>query len=478
MKIKSIKIEKHKIFGNLELDFTDKNGNAYNTIIFIGENGVGKTTLLDFISTIFQAKTSKDVNINNDCTFDVSLEFTDEELKDINDNIAHVLGTSNTHLDDNNIVIKYMPIDVRGVGKKYVIPNILSNHVQIVLSTLDKICPTIYSPAQTNLQCRDIISTTTKIIDDSCDKSIKATENLGQEIKQMFVDIEANDSSDLSNWVINNPNCIPPEEVVQIRIKRFNRAFSKIFSDNLKFDRVQNMQNKKEIYFKNNGDDVAIDNLSSGQKQIIYRGAFFLKDKKSICGSIALIDEPEISLHPKWQIDILDYYKFLFQNENAEQTSQIFLSSHSEYVFKAKTTGDLILILYKDNTGDIKVKPYEKQNILPFNSFAENKYFAFDIPTLEFFNELYAYIGWKANMKVDNCILQFKAQISSKYLKYCNLIQWKKDNGKIVQISPITYIRHEIHHPENHLNKKLYNNDEDLREPIEFMLYLIKTFNI
>jgi predicted ATP-binding protein involved in virulence len=49
--IKKIKWRNYKSLGNLELDFTDSNGKPYNTIILAGENGSGKTTVLD---TLFE----------------------------------------------------------------------------------------------------------------------------------------------------------------------------------------------------------------------------------------------------------------------------------------------------------------------------------------------------------------------------------------------------------------------------------------
>ena len=46
MKIEKIKFNNHKILGNLEVDFHDKDGQILDTIVIIGENGSGKTTLL------------------------------------------------------------------------------------------------------------------------------------------------------------------------------------------------------------------------------------------------------------------------------------------------------------------------------------------------------------------------------------------------------------------------------------------------
>jgi predicted ATP-binding protein involved in virulence len=49
MKIRKIEFTNHPIFDNLKLDFTDKDGKTLNTIIIAGENGVGKSLLLNEI---------------------------------------------------------------------------------------------------------------------------------------------------------------------------------------------------------------------------------------------------------------------------------------------------------------------------------------------------------------------------------------------------------------------------------------------
>ena len=49
MKIKSINIQNNKILGNLFLDFTNDSGEIINSIIIAGENGTGKSTILNII---------------------------------------------------------------------------------------------------------------------------------------------------------------------------------------------------------------------------------------------------------------------------------------------------------------------------------------------------------------------------------------------------------------------------------------------
>lgn len=49
--IRKIKWNNHALLGNLELDFTKLNGSVYNTIVLARENGTGKTTILETLST-------------------------------------------------------------------------------------------------------------------------------------------------------------------------------------------------------------------------------------------------------------------------------------------------------------------------------------------------------------------------------------------------------------------------------------------
>ena len=52
MKIKKVKWKNHTILGDLEIDFMNSSsGVPFETILFAGENGTGKTTILENIST-------------------------------------------------------------------------------------------------------------------------------------------------------------------------------------------------------------------------------------------------------------------------------------------------------------------------------------------------------------------------------------------------------------------------------------------
>ena len=65
--------------------------------------------------------------------------------------------------------------------------------------------------------------------------------------------------------------------------------------------------------------------------------------------SIILIDEPELSLHPKWQQRIIEVYKKIGEN------NQIILATHSPHIL-GSISNENIFILYRNENGKIETK--------------------------------------------------------------------------------------------------------------------------
>lgn len=196
----------------------------------------------------------------------------------------------------------------------------------------------------------------------------------------------------MASWARKNLNKPIPQELIDTRTKRFKKAFEYMFDD-LEFEGVED--NITPI-FKKSGQETSIDiyELSSGEKQIVLRGSFLLKDKNALEGVIALIEEPESSMHPRWQAKIFDYYTKLFKNEQEEQTSQIFMVTHSDYVLKRG--------LQDEDTLVIKLSAYQEPefyhshtNQVPENfvldslTTAELVYRIFGIASVEFHQLLF-----------------------------------------------------------------------------------------
>ena len=101
MKIKKIALLNNKLFGDIELKLFDDDNKVFDTIIFAGENGVGKTLLLEMINEFSHLYYAKNIprDVENEKRF-FTLELTDEEIAVLRTNV-----TSNKVLDkkiDNN----------------------------------------------------------------------------------------------------------------------------------------------------------------------------------------------------------------------------------------------------------------------------------------------------------------------------------------------------------------------------------------
>ena len=122
--IKSIKFYDHKIFGNQVFDFTINGTTPVNNIIFAGENGSGKTKILEelnFISnlnfyindTIYSSKTHEiRLDISNDgyCDFENELMLVDEAL------LTCSISSSNSN--SCNVQFFSKGIEIKSIKKK------------------------------------------------------------------------------------------------------------------------------------------------------------------------------------------------------------------------------------------------------------------------------------------------------------------------------------------------------------------------
>lgn len=324
-RIKSIKFKNHPVLGNLELDFTDDNGNIVDTVIFAGENGTGKSTVLNALYALTTGRIDYEAVIKilcNEKSNVLNLKHRDEDS-------SIIVCTNNTGIFD-------YPSN----------PNFLRKY------NLNG----IFSDVDINFNSNELNSVTSLDID-SLSTSRRSTNDLPKQINQLIIDIQALDDAAVSKAFRDakengrDTNTLSVSE----RMPRFTNAFNYIFSD-LKYDRVENIGGHKAIIFKKNGVDVPVSNLSSGEKQIVYRGSFLLKDINAMNGAYVFIDEPEISMHPAWQEKIMEYYKRIFTDEKGVQTSQIFAVTHSPFIIhNSNRQNDKVIILARDASGKIVV---------------------------------------------------------------------------------------------------------------------------
>lgn len=325
-KIRKVEFINHPILGDLTLDFCDASGHAVDTVIFAGENGVGKSTILNALYSL----TSHNLNFEANVEFErqdhpVTLKFYWKQLYN---------GQRYIYIADGS------GWDVYSADKeqrrKYPLYG-------------------IFSDVDINFHSNNLSNVTSLTLDRKTE-SRRSSNNLPTEVKQLLIDIQALDDADIAYWVKKNPGVNNDKMDVAERIPRFTRAFSKMFDD-LEYNRIDNVDGHKAILFSKNGRIIPIDALSSGEKQIVYRGCFLLEDANAMNGAFVFIDEPEISLHPKWQMKVMDYYKGIFTDESGKQTSQIFAVTHSPFIIHNENRkNDKVIVLARDSNGKIVVK--------------------------------------------------------------------------------------------------------------------------
>lgn len=142
------------------------------------------------------------------------------------------------------------------------------------------------------------------------------------------------------------------------------------------------------LYLYKKGERFSFDNASSGEKHIIYSFVSIFNSIEE--NSLILIDEPEISLHPNWQIKYISFLKTVFK----EYTSCHFIiATHSHYLvsdLNPKSSSLITMERTENNkkiitTVDYSTYAWSAENIL-YNIFgvrmARNYYFDLDVRKL------------------------------------------------------------------------------------------------
>jgi len=215
--------------------------------------------------------------------------------------------------------------------------------------------------------------------------------------------------------------------------------------------------------FKNvsiSGDgDIPINKRGSGIKRLVLLNFFRAEaerrqQEKNVPNIIYGIEEPETSQHPKHQRVLIESFKSLANTSN----TQIILTTHSPAIVKLLEFNQLKLL--KRDNGRVEVINIEKSN-LPYPSLNEVNYLAFGESDEEYHNELYGFI------ESENKMNEFKT--GKPTVKYKRIRNGKEIEEDIVLSE---FIRHQIHHPENKLNRRF--TFEQLQESINLMREFIK----
>ena len=209
--------------------------------------------------------------------------------------------------------------------------------------------------------------------------------------------------------------------------------------------------------------------MSSGQIEILLK----LRELKKLrTGTdFVLLDEPETSLHPRWQQVVVDLIsEMIGTNENTDL--QLFVATHSERVLESLIgKGDTLIVrLYRKN-GKIKAEPIDLMGLLlPRPTFAELDYVIFDMPSYDYHDQLLTVYG-ELFGAVKIKTLDDKIKRSYQFRNGEITKRWEKhgEHPEVYETLPV-YVRNWFHHPsEGHSEP----TKEELVRSIEFLRKII-----
>ncbi len=294
MKIKNLYIENEKRLKNLNINF-ENDEKILDVVVLAGVNGTGKTTVLEVIYDYFE-------NFQNDKN-KINIELDLEEENYINQN---------------------------NISKETYLNNLIKDSIK-----KEKTPKVIYVPAEINFQ--------------------KVKFNLLALYKKRFLNkIDSYIIADIPFYIqmriINTANKESEKKLGNVRdeiIAEINGIFDILDMDTRLIGMSTETTEILPIFTNLSGDKFDINELSSGEKQLFLRTlAIKMLNPEN---SIILIDEPELSLHPKWQQRIVDVYRKIGEN------NQIIIATHSPHIL-GSVKKENIMLLDKDDEGKIVVR--------------------------------------------------------------------------------------------------------------------------
>ena len=512
MLIKSLTIQNYKCFKNESIDLGVPDGTRGSGLnILIGENGNGKTSVLEALNYLtlnsFSAENRLTVNDFQDFRKEIVIEGKNEEI---------VCSSSIDSYKFNSWSFKAQGIrftaknrDTKERGKLLSSPFQINSHFLITNDQYQKADGTIPLDKQGNIKnidSRDKIFGNDRIDGDELnifffDKNRTrqiSTGNYKTTFERICDDLNWNFINNLDDEKIGKitANIVGDyfknvEEITNKGVGKKTTNDLKEFFDKEEFERIKiellNLLHPySSSFFALRDDDslsqISVKDLGSGVEMILT-----LLMLKNIAGAskgsiLYLIDEPELHLHPKAQSKLLN----LLLEESKDK--QIVISTHSPYLFRGAISENAKLLLFtRDKQNKINIEDAKEKGWGLFfwsPSWGEVNYFGYDMPTIEFHDELYGflherYITHATDQKdadkrgstnyFEVNYLQSKLKITKK---------WTPEIGGLpkteIGVTLPTFIRHKVHHPENKTMKPDQYTEIELKDSVADLVALCK----
>lgn len=357
MKISKLHIEQHKHLENLEFDFTyqtgERKGQPLDKICFIGQSATGKTNLLELLFS--KTKQALNQEIVNETSFrsnkDDDIELVGEFIMNFKKEIYKTKNRITTYKEkdfeykNGGGVVKDLINSELKSNLLFFKSNLITNeNIKIFeenpIDLIDK------NPERTN----DYRNRKVNIFDNSVPKEIwlflikdildyrkKFTQKMSEFIHKGLLANQEKLNAEFNKWQKENPN-----KLEEFALK-FNPIIKKL---NLAVD-IVNTEYSIPISNKRNEEIIPIQNTSTGTKGLLL--TFLPLFKLDTKDAIILMDEPERSLYPDMQMDLIEHYQNLAPN------AQFIVATHSPFI-AASFKPEERFILYFDEEGKVAVR--------------------------------------------------------------------------------------------------------------------------
>lgn len=470
MFIKSLQIKNYKLFSPNEffeisdLNIPDNEASGSGLTIFVGENGCGKSALLDALAMPYVSYKTDSFSIGdiNNPSEKVEINiFTDEDYP--------YKGTMpNSFLRGKGFAFKG---GIRNRGNKDFLSSIVVTDQQFIRADGET------KPKDNTPDLRLSVNNPWSgsrfndieylILDKNRTfQTRKGTYNdtrfdrIMEDLNYQYIQKENNpmDCNDSLKEVKNLEN-----KGVIIGIKEAISKFNEISDNPLKLKLIDNWKPFANAYFgtdKENLQSIPLNQLGSGYEMIFSLIYSYYLSKKGNKKLIVLIDEPELHLHPKLQSDFIDLLL------EFSKDSQIILTTHSPLFIKQAMSKSSVKVKILNKVENSVAVANPELGVLPYLSANEVNFIAFKLATEEYHNELYEQL--KIIKGEDKRIKQFDNDFFVHEKNEDKNSQWM---GYQNEVSIHTFLRNQIHHQAEN-GKADY---EQLKSSIEKMRdYLIE----
>ena len=359
MKLKKLKINSHYHLKDLEFDFTypkghSKAGQPLDKICFIGQSATGKTNIIHLISEAIlyllrveivnnksvwhrnnYSKTlengtleivfeGKNLILSENSIFYNGREFTfDDSTGGSITNLVH-------YVKNQNKILYFDSNYVSNANLKYFNTNpleIVFEKRKINYTDLDEF---IFGENSSDIYL-------IKLLESFLDYRQKYDSKVRELLLKGYVSDLEKFNKEFKDWQNENPSPIEGFS------EKFNSLLQKL---NLEIDKV-NVDYPIPFKNKNSDEVIPVNGLSTGTKALLlYMLPLYQIDTEK---SIVLIDEPERSLYPDMQMELMDFYR------EVSPSAQFIIATHSPFI-AASFEPEERFILYFDDNGNVKVK--------------------------------------------------------------------------------------------------------------------------